>query len=75
VPQRACGTALAAGRQPGHRAHYGAEVAGACPAHHDRNLRERSGRGGAEHRCADVVSGPGPGQKGTLLSCVITDIV
>src|SRR4051812_8549687 len=29
-----------------------------CSAHHDRDLRERRGRGGAEYRSPDVVTGP-----------------
>jgi hypothetical protein len=55
--------ALACRRQPGHRPQHGAEVAGACPAHHDGDIRERRGGGGAEHRSPDVVSGSGPDKR------------
>jgi hypothetical protein len=46
------------GRQPGHCPQHGAEVARACPAHHDRYLRECCRRGGTEHRSPDMVTGP-----------------
>jgi integrase len=47
-----------AGCQPGHCPQHGAEVAGSRPAHHDRDLRERRGRRGAEPRSPDVVTRP-----------------
>lgn len=65
LPQGPAARLWHAGRQPGHRPEHGAEMAGARPAHHDCDLRERRGRRRAEHRRADVVSGPAPrGAKG-----------
>jgi len=63
---RACGTALACRPSAGVCPQYGAEMARPRSTHHDGDLRERRGGGGAEHRCSDVVSGPAGEQKGSL---------
>lgn len=60
-----------AGCQPRHSAQHGSEVAGACPTHHDGDLRERRRGGGSEHRSPHVVKRHRCGQKGSLCPSLI----